>query len=85
MLIHAADIAMEIKEAHRFSIKTSFGGVDSKELVTRVENTIDHDSNSINPIYEKQRPRREVRNSNQLSLFFFCASCLFVRFAWECG
>ncbi len=54
MLIHPADIGVQIQEASRFSIQvaTDFT-VDFKRLVNRVNSTIDIESESIAPLYEK--------------------------------
>ncbi|RAP31695.1 dihydrolipoamide dehydrogenase [Candidatus Marinamargulisbacteria bacterium SCGC AG-343-D04] len=54
MLIHPADIIQEIKEASKFDIhidKTI--KVDSKKLVKRVSKTVQEESSSIEPLYEK--------------------------------
>eukprot|EP00051_Salpingoeca_urceolata_P026980 m.479532 g.479532 ORF g.479532 m.479532 type:complete len:544 (+) comp21499_c0_seq1:44-1675(+) len=55
MLIHVADVAEEIRNASKFSLHAELNDVDFEELVTRVETEIDKDSNSINPMYEKDR------------------------------
>lgn len=51
MLIHAAEVAQEVKDAHRFSVQAQFQGVDLEELVTRVEKEVDGDSASIEKGY----------------------------------
>lgn len=54
MLIHAADVASVIMDAHKFEI--SIDGtmsVDFEGLITRVNETIASDSDSIKPLYEK--------------------------------
>ncbi|MCH9613561.1 MAG: Mycothione reductase [Chlamydiia bacterium] len=54
MLIHTADVLMQIKNAAKFNITVPEGvTVDFKAVVDRVCNTIDADSDSIAPIYEK--------------------------------
>ncbi len=48
MLIHPADVAIEIKEAHRFDIHNNPQfSVDFKKLVERISSTVDSDSNKI--------------------------------------
>lgn len=53
MLIHAADVAMVIKEANKFSLKVSDPEIIFEELVTRVNQKIDEESKSIEPLYEE--------------------------------
>jgi len=54
MLIHPADVADEIKHAHRFDIKNNPQfDVDFKKLITRISNTVDHDSQGIVKGYSK--------------------------------
>lgn len=54
MLIHVADLVSEIEEANdRFEITTSKPQVDFPSLVKRVNETIDKESNSIEPGYER--------------------------------
>ncbi len=54
MLIHPADVAATIKEAHRFNIDvdTNFS-VNFENLVIRISNTVDGDSQSIVNGYSK--------------------------------
>src|SRR5579863_6369734 len=54
MLIHPADVAIEIKEAHRFDIHhdPKFN-VDFAKLVGRISQTVDADSNKIEANYTK--------------------------------
>ena len=48
MLIHPADVAMEIKEAHRFDIHNDPKfTVNFAKLVERIKATVDDDSNKI--------------------------------------
>jgi len=48
MLIHPADVAIEIKEAHRFDIHNDPKfTVDFAKLVERISSTVDSDSNKI--------------------------------------
>jgi len=48
MLIHPADVAVEIKQASKFDIKTDADiHVDFKRLVTRISKTVDADSSRI--------------------------------------
>ena len=48
MLIHPADVAIEIKEAHRFDIHNNPQfNVDFAKLVERISSTVDADSNKI--------------------------------------
>lgn len=58
MLIHPADVVTEIKEAARFNITASFGGVDMEKLVTRVSAAVDGDSDSIKPGYDNNPNKR---------------------------
>lgn len=54
MLIHPADVAIEIKDAHRFDIHNNPQfSVDFAKLITRISNTVDKDSNSIVAGYSK--------------------------------
>lgn len=54
MLIHPADVAQEIREAHRFDIQNNPEfTVNFKKLVTRISNTIDNDSAGIVRAYTK--------------------------------
>lgn len=54
MLIHPADVAVEIEEADRFSIEVDLDyKVRWRELVERVAKEIDEESASINPAVEK--------------------------------
>lgn len=54
MLIHPADVCAEILEAKRFNIATDEHYVpDFKTLIERVTNTVTHDSDSIEPMYNK--------------------------------
>lgn len=54
MLIHTADVLMNIKNAAKFNIHVPDGvTVDFKAVVERVCTSIDKDSASIGPIYEK--------------------------------
>jgi dihydrolipoamide dehydrogenase len=52
MLIHPADVAIEIKEAHRFDIHNNpTFSVDFAKLVERISSTVDADSNKIETSY----------------------------------
>src|SRR5580698_9304178 len=52
MLIHPADVAMEIKEAYRFDIHNNPQfSVDFEKLVNRISQTVDADSNKIETSY----------------------------------
>src|ERR1039457_863810 len=52
MLIHPADVAIEIKEAHRFEIQNNPQfSVDFEKLVERISSTVDTDSNKIKTSY----------------------------------
>ncbi len=52
MLIHPADVAIEIKEAHRFDIHNNPQfNVDFAKLVERISQTVDADSNKIETSY----------------------------------
>lgn len=54
MLIHPADIASHLKDADKFSLEINQNfGVRFEELIARVTKTIEKDSNSIAPAYEK--------------------------------
>ncbi len=54
MLIHTADVATIIQECSRFNLHVDGKlSVDFKALVERVDKTIDADSNSIAPAYDK--------------------------------
>lgn len=47
MIIHAADLAEEIKRAHVFGLKASFSGINFKRITGRASHTVDADSKSI--------------------------------------
>ena len=52
MLIHPADVAIEIKEAYRFEIQNNpLFSVDFEKLVERISSTVDADSNKIKTSY----------------------------------
>ncbi|MDE2222622.1 MAG: dihydrolipoyl dehydrogenase [Candidatus Omnitrophica bacterium] len=52
MLIHPADVAVEIKEAHRFDIHNDPKfSVDFAKLITRISAAVDGDSNKIETSY----------------------------------
>lgn len=52
MLIHPADVATTIRHAHRFDIEVDpIKHVNFSNLVTRVNQTIDDESDSIKPLY----------------------------------
>ena len=54
MLIHPADVAMTIKEAAQFDIHHNPAfSVDFKKLIERINNTVGHDSTSIETSYGK--------------------------------
>ena len=54
MLIHPADVAVHIQEAHKFDIHNDPKfSVDFKKLVTRISNAIDKDSAGIVDAYAK--------------------------------
>ncbi len=54
MLIHPADVALEIKNAGRFDIHhDSRFTVDFEKLITRISQTVDHDSEKIKASYTK--------------------------------
>ncbi len=54
MLIHPADVAIEIKEAHRFDIHNNPQfSVDFAKLVERISKTVDADSDKIEVSYNK--------------------------------
>ncbi len=54
MLIHPADVAVEIKEAHRFDIHNNPQfSVDFAKLVNRISQTVDSDSDKIQSSYKK--------------------------------
>ncbi len=54
MLIHPADVAIEIKGAAKFDIKVDTNiSVDFKRLVTRISKTVDNDSSRIELGYER--------------------------------
>ena len=54
MLIHPADVAIEIKQAAKFDIKVDTNiNVDFKRLVTRISKTVDNDSSQIELGYER--------------------------------
>jgi len=52
MLIHPADVMVELHEAERFGIKATTDGIDFEALVTRCAASIDKDSDSILPGYD---------------------------------
>lgn len=54
MLIHPADVALQIKEAHRFDIKNNPAfSVDFAKLINRISATVDGDSAKIENSYTK--------------------------------
>src|ERR1700733_2502401 len=54
MLIHPADVAIEIKEAHRFDIHNNPQfSVDFAKLIERISATVDIDSDKIEASYGK--------------------------------
>lgn len=53
MLIHPADVATFIREAHRFEIDVHAPQFRFTELINRVSKTVDADSQSIGPMYDK--------------------------------
>ena len=54
MLIHPADVVEEIRGAEKFSLTVDQNiSVDFKGLVSRVSQTIDGESDSIQPLYDK--------------------------------
>ena len=54
MLIHSADVMSEIKEAEKFEIDVEGPiHVRFQELINRVSSTVDQDSASIKPVYDK--------------------------------
>lgn len=54
MLIHPADVAVEIKHARRFDIHNDPKfTVDFERLITRISQTVDHDSQKIEASYTK--------------------------------
>lgn len=54
MLIHPADVAIQIREAQKFDIQTdSLFTVDFQSLITRISNTVDGDSQKISVGYNK--------------------------------
>lgn len=65
MVIHAADVAEEIKRANLFGLKASLSGVDFKKVTSRASHTVDEDSKSIeqalragkNPVLFKSRAK----------------------------
>lgn len=63
MLIHPADVMVELREAERFGIKATTEGIDFESLVTRVSDTIDKDSNSILPGYEGKPNKHLYRDT----------------------
>lgn len=56
MLIHPADVAIEIEEAERFGIKARYEGIDFPKLVERVCNAVDGDSRSVYTGYGAKNP-----------------------------
>ena len=54
MLIHPADVALQIKEAKKFDINLNpHFSVNFSSLISRISNTVDHDSASIGQAYQK--------------------------------
>lgn len=53
MLIHIADIISEIEESSRFELKASVQSIDFPSLIKRVNETINEESESIKPAYDK--------------------------------
>lgn len=54
MLIHPADVALQIREVHKFNIEIgSVFTVDFASLVQRISNTVDEDSHKISVGYGK--------------------------------
>ena len=54
MLIHPADVAVEIKDAHKFDIQNNpHFTVDFAKLIQRISATVDHDSDGIVAGYTK--------------------------------
>ena len=54
MLIHPADVAVEIKQARKFDILNNPQfDVDFKRLITRISDTVDMDSAKIKAGYER--------------------------------
>ena len=52
MLIHSAELVSSIQDAHRFQINSQINSIDFKTLVERVNQTIDDESDSIQPLYD---------------------------------
>jgi len=53
MLIHSADVMAEIQEAHRFGISGDpIYNIQFMDLIKRVSDTVDSDSEHIKPLYE---------------------------------
>jgi len=68
MLIHPADVAIEIKEAHRFDIHNNPQfSVDFAKLVGRISQTVDADSNKI-----------EANYTNHPNISFYRGSAKFI-------
>lgn len=56
MLIHTADVATAIREAHKFNIKPSRDfQINFDDLIERVSKTVHEESDSIKPIYEEDK------------------------------
>ncbi len=53
MLIHPADIALEIKESKKFGINAKYNSVNFKQLINRISNTVDSESDSLSKTYKK--------------------------------
>ncbi len=54
MLIHPADVAIQIREAHKFNIEVDpIFTVDFASLISRISNTVDEDSHKISVGYGK--------------------------------
>src|SRR3989344_8210609 len=47
MIIHAADLAEEIKKAHLFGLKASLSGMNFRQVTSRASHTVDEDAKSI--------------------------------------
>src|SRR3989338_2656795 len=65
MIIHAADVAEEIKRAKLFGLKASLSGINFKQFTIRASITVDKDAKSIekslrqgkNPILLKRKAK----------------------------
>ena len=55
MLIHPADLVVESEEASRVDVYFEKPKIDFDKLVARVTKTIDDESDSIKPVYEKHK------------------------------